>query len=64
MLLSPLFRLIRRGSARPRTMVLYSYLVAGFTLPFVVPAVKTSSLSSSTGNPLKVEPLGLHHCCR
>ncbi|KAA8900907.1 hypothetical protein FN846DRAFT_123987 [Sphaerosporella brunnea] len=50
--MSPLLR-------QPKTLVLYSYLVAGFTLPFAVPAFKKNTSTSS-----HERPLSLHHCCR
>ncbi|KAI5780877.1 hypothetical protein EDC01DRAFT_779829 [Geopyxis carbonaria] len=59
-----LFRAFSQGRhtvpppSRRTSVMMYSYLVAGFTLPFVVPALSTG------GSNAEGRSLGLHHCCR
>ncbi|CAZ86331.1 unnamed protein product [Tuber melanosporum] len=63
--MSPLF--IRNFSHRasriyrsPRTIMMYSYLVAGFSLPFALPVAKKLSAQNNNGG----GDISLYHCCR
>ncbi|PWW78597.1 hypothetical protein C7212DRAFT_350697 [Tuber magnatum] len=43
----------------PRTIMMYSYL-AGFSLPFALPAAKKLSAQNNNGG----GDISLYHCCR
>ncbi|KAH8153882.1 uncharacterized protein LAJ45_01649 [Morchella importuna] len=55
----------RSASSRPRVIGVYGYIVAGFTLPFAVPAARRrSSIQGDISGMDRKEELSLYHCCR
>ncbi|RPB03435.1 hypothetical protein L873DRAFT_1760505 [Choiromyces venosus 120613-1] len=64
--MSPLFLRASANSSKlyrsPRAVMMYSYLIAGFSLPFALPVVK--KFEGSVGRGGKGEDISLYHCCR